>query len=42
MEKRFGHDTLLSVATTFDNIPYVRIVNIYYEDGCVYTITHAL
>lgn len=42
MEKRFGHDTLLSVATTSDNIPYVRIVNSYYEDGCFYTVTYSL
>jgi len=42
MEKRFGHDTLLSVATTSDNIPYVRIVNSYYENGCFYTVTHSL
>ncbi|MFA5340660.1 MAG: pyridoxamine 5'-phosphate oxidase family protein [Clostridia bacterium] len=42
MKKRFGHDTLLSVATTSDNIPYVRIVNSYYEDGCFYTVTYSL
>lgn len=42
MEKRFGHDTLLSVATISDNIPYVRIVDSYYENGCFYTVTYAL
>lgn len=42
MNKRFGHDTLLSVATTINNIPYVRIVNSYYEEGAFYTITYAL
>ncbi len=42
MNKRFGHDTLLSVATTSDNIPYVHIVDSYYEDGCFYTVTYAL
>ncbi|MGI6715909.1 MAG: pyridoxamine 5'-phosphate oxidase family protein [Eubacteriales bacterium] len=42
MTHRFGHDTLLSVATTIDNVPSVRIVNSYYEDGCFYTVTYAL
>lgn len=42
LEERFGHDTLLSVATTVDNTPYVRIVNSYYEDGSFYTVTYAL
>ena len=41
MVERFGHDTLLSVATMEDGKPYVRIVNAYYEDGCFYIITHA-
>jgi general stress protein 26 len=42
MQERFGHDTLLSVATAIDNIPFVRIVNSYYEDGAFYTVTYAL
>lgn len=42
LNERFGHDTLLSIATAVDNIPYVRIVNSYYEDGAFYTITYAL
>lgn len=41
MDERFGHDTLLSLATTDQNIPYVRTVNAYYEDGCFYIITYA-
>lgn len=41
MKERFGHDTLLSVATTDGKTPYVRIVNAYYEDGAFYSITHA-
>ncbi len=41
MEERFGHDTLLSIATTVDNIPYVRTVDSYYENGAFYTITYA-
>ncbi len=42
MQERFGHDTLLSVATVADGIPYVRIVNSYYEDGAFYTVTYAM
>ena len=39
---RFGKDTLLSLATTDEGRPYVRIVNSYYEDGYFYTVTYAL
>lgn len=42
MNERFGHDTLLSVATVDNGIPYVRIVNSYYENGSFYIITYAL
>lgn len=42
MQDHFGHDTFLSVATTVDNVPSVRIVNSYYEDGCFYAVTYAL
>ena len=42
MNERFGHDTLLSVATVDNGIPYVRTVNSYYEDGSFYIITYAL
>lgn len=42
MNKRFGHDTLISIATLDGNIPAVRIVNSYYENGAFYTITNAL
>lgn len=42
MDERFGKDTLLSIATTVDNIPFVRIVNSYYENGAFYTITYAI
>lgn len=41
MDERFGHDTLLSVATVDGTTPYVRIVNSYYEDGAFYAITSA-
>jgi general stress protein 26 len=42
MIERFGHDTLISLATMDGNIPAVRIVNSYYENGAFYTITYAL
>ena len=42
MDRRFGHDNLIAVATECDHTPYVRAVNTYYEDGSFYVITHAL
>lgn len=41
MNERFGRDTLLSLATADKNIPYVRTVNAFYENGCFYIITYA-
>jgi general stress protein 26 len=38
----FGHDTLLSLATTDGGRPSVRIVNSYYEDGSFYIVTYEL
>ena len=40
--ERFGHDTLLSLATLDGSRPSVRIVNSYYEDGAFYTVTYSL
>ena len=42
MDRRFGHDSLIAVATEQDHVPYVRAVNAYYENGSFYVITHAL
>lgn len=42
MNERFGHDTLISVATIDGERPSVRTVNGYYEDGSFYAVTHAL
>ncbi len=42
MDERFGHDTLIALATLDGTSPAVRTVNAYYEDGCFYTITYAL
>ena len=42
MKERFGKDSLLSLATCVDGIPYVRTVNGYYEEGMFYIITYGL
>ncbi len=42
MNERFGKDSLISLATIADNMPHVRTVNAYYEDGSFYVITYAL
>ena len=41
MDERFGRDTLIALATVDANIPNVRTVNAYYENGAFYIITHA-
>ena len=42
LTERFGKDSLISLATAEDNIPYVRTVNAFYENGAFYIITHKL
>ncbi|MGM9858869.1 MAG: pyridoxamine 5'-phosphate oxidase family protein [Bacilli bacterium] len=42
MNERFQKDSLMALATSQDNMPYVRAVNAYYEDGSFYVITYAL
>lgn len=42
MMDRFGKDTVIALATIENEIPYVRYVNAYYENGAFYIITHAL
>lgn len=42
MNKNFGKDTLISLATCVDNIPHSRTIGTYFEDGYFYTITYAL
>ncbi|MBQ2927744.1 MAG: pyridoxamine 5'-phosphate oxidase family protein [Oscillospiraceae bacterium] len=39
---RFGRDCIISLATAIDNIPYVRSVDAFYEDGSFYVLTHGL
>ena len=41
MIERFGRDTIIALATTENDMPYVRYVNAYYENGAFYCITHA-
>ena len=40
--ERFGKDSIIGLATTIDNIPYVRNVDAYYEDGSFYVLTYGL
>lgn len=42
MDERFGRDSILALATIQDDVPYVRNVNAFYEDGAFYVITYAL
>ena len=42
MNERFNHDSLIALATMDGNVPCVRVVNSYYENGAFYVITHAL
>lgn len=42
MKERFGHDTLIGLATVDGDVPHVRTVNAYYEDGAFYVITYGL
>jgi general stress protein 26 len=42
LTERFGHNTLISLATMDGSRPDVRMVNSYYEDGAFYIVTYAL
>lgn len=42
MDRRFGKDNVISLATVNGEMPAVRYVNGYYEDGAFYVITHGL
>lgn len=42
MTERFGKDTIIALATVYNEMPFVRYVNAYYEDGAFYIITYAL
>lgn len=42
MIDRFGKDTVIALATIEKEVPYVRYVNAYYDNGAFYIITYAL
>lgn len=42
MAERFGKDTVIALATIENEMPYVRYVNAYYENGAFYIITYGL
>ncbi len=42
MNKRFGHDCLIALATCENNIPTVSTLNAYYENGAFYIMTSAV
>ena len=42
MLERFGKDSIIALATAIDNIPYVRSVDAFYENGAFYVLTHGL
>ena len=37
MDERFRKDNVISLATSADNMPYVRYVNAYYEQGVLFS-----
>lgn len=39
---RFSKDSVIALATTADNRPYVRSVNSFYENGSFYVLTYGL
>lgn len=41
MDQRFGHDSLIALATVENGEPFVRTVNAYYTDGSFYVVTYA-
>jgi len=42
LTNRYGKDTYFSLSTICENHVHIRIVNGYYENGCIYVITSAL
>lgn len=42
MDERFGKDSIIALATMDGDLPSVRNVNGFYEDGAFYVITYAL
>lgn len=42
LKERFGKDSMIALATCEKEVPHVRTVNAYYEDGAFYIITYGL
>lgn len=42
LTERFGKDSIIALATSVDNIPHVRNVDAFYENGAFYVLTHGL
>ena len=42
LTERFGKDSIISLATANDNLPYVRNVDAFYADGAFYVLTYGL
>ena len=42
LRERFGKDSLIALATAVENVPSVRQVDAFYEDGAFYVLTHGL
>ena len=42
LNERFGKDSIIALATSLDNTPYVRNVDAFYENGAFYVLTHGL
>lgn len=40
MKDLFGRDYPIALATSKDNVPSLRVVDIYYEDGAFYVVTY--
>lgn len=40
--ERFGKDSIVALATSMNNTPYVRTVDAFYENGAFYVLTHGL
>ncbi|MBR3779082.1 MAG: pyridoxamine 5'-phosphate oxidase family protein [Clostridia bacterium] len=42
LRERFGKDSLIALATAVENVPSVRQVDAFYEDGAFYVLTYGL
>lgn len=40
--ERFGNDSIIALATTADETPYVSNVNAFYDDGAFYVLIYGL